>query len=222
MRWRTLWLLLVLVVALAACDSTPPPTPTAQPSITPSHTPRVPRITPPPQRATLPPTFTPTFTPTVTDTPTITYTPSITPTPTPIPVAVLCEGFDAFFNQNAPDGLRYSAGDALLVQAYLNIPSAVFRFVATNTASAEQIVYEQPGGSFYTITLPPERFPASGRWDWSASVGRGDETGLCEETGFFFIDNTPRAETTAAVDAPVLMPTPTASAETEATAERLP
>jgi N-acetylmuramoyl-L-alanine amidase len=67
----------VMILALAACDSSTPPTPTAVP--------------PPPATATLPPTLTPlpTGTATATATTTATSTPQATTTSTPLPVAVL-------------------------------------------------------------------------------------------------------------------------------------
>jgi hypothetical protein len=180
----------LLLLSLAACNAVPDPTPSPPPTatITASPTAITTRITPPPQRATLPATFTPTFTPTVTATPPPSLTPSVTPT---LSVAALCGEFDLFFNDGDPAGLRYSAGDTLIVAAYLNVPQAVFTFVASHEATDAEIRLEQPGGAFYNMALDPLRMPESGRWDWVARVSDAERSDLCVERGHFFIDNTP-------------------------------
>jgi hypothetical protein len=189
-------------LTLAACgggpDPTPTPnvrrsptpsetiTPTLPPDITPTATPSsTPVIA---QRLTLPPSWTPTATPTATLTPTVTQTPTITLTPSATSTltdAEFCEaGFSATFLLF--DAEPYRRSDQ--VQYYVDIPDpdVTVVFEAVGQDNEATLRREFPGGMTYFSLLSLAELPP-GTYEWTTSVIRGDESGLCEQSGTFAI-----------------------------------
>jgi hypothetical protein len=213
----------MLILLLAACGQAPTPVSPTPPS-SPTSEYRI--ITPPAIRATLPPTFTPTSTPTNLPPPTRTNTPAPTGTSTPIPVADLCEKFAVA--PGGPDGLLYRSGTRLFTLTFIiQVEDAVVHFRAVHDDTGQTVENTYVSELLIELRLDPQTMPASGRYTWYLTVTQGGRTGLCEQTGFMVIDNTPlpiaevTAEATGEVT-PESTPEITPEATPESTAEITP
>lgn len=134
-------------------------------------------------RPTLPPSWTPTATVTASMTPTITLTPTATPTLT---VDQLCADGAAFsFNWEQEE---YTLDDSVPLFVFVDDPNATIEFEAIHQADESiWVEFSLPGGGEYFGTLPLNGFPEAGVYDWTMSLTRGEETGLCEISGTLVI-----------------------------------
>lgn len=187
-------LLGVAILILAACgsqeDTPPTQTPTNTLTNTPAQTTEFPTDNPQSEgalaRPTLPPTWTPTATVTPSMTPTITLTPTSTATWT---VDQLCtEGVAFSFNW---EQLEYTLDDSVPLFVFVDDPSTTIEFEAVNQADESLFVgFTLPGGGEYFGTLPLNGFPSTGVYDWTMSLTRGGDTGLCMIEGTLVIKRT--------------------------------
>ncbi len=187
------------LLLVTACARAVTPTSTPSPSLTPTATSQYSTISGPITRVTLPASWTPTFTATAT----LTATPTpITPTPsfTPVPdLATLCDSLT--INNPIPEGHTYGWNDVISL-IYGTTISAVrdpntlkvitlnVRFLATNTASGQNLGAQLPGGLVTAVELPVNQLPGPGDYTWKISVngdGIGDQ---CVHQGMFKVTQT--------------------------------
>ena len=159
----------IILLLGAACTPGITPTPTITPSVTPTA--RFSTHEGPIVRATLPPTWTPTPTPL----PTETFTPTpVTPTLTPSPIpdlASLCPSVQVI--SSFADGHVFQWSDTIEVffgtpltavadpDTGAPIPLTV-RFLATHSASGENLGVQLDGGEVFGMELPVDQLPHPG------------------------------------------------------------
>lgn len=192
---RIIALIGLLGLLLSACAAAPQTleittTPTNTPTATAiPPTPTLPDATVPPEvRRTLPPTFTPTFTPSITPIPSSTLPPTITPTPLPPDEFTLCNSFA--FDVGLRDGEILPASNTMIIQGFLQYTSVQINFVAVHDESGESVEVTRQGGGRLGILAYGASFPVTGRYDWVVTLSDNERSGLCERSGFFFVDLT--------------------------------
>ncbi len=216
---RSLYRVVPLVLLLsAACTSGVTPTPTITPSVT--STARFSTHEGPIVRATLPPTWTPTPTPL----PTETFTPTpVTPTLTASPVpslADLCDslqvvsGFDDGHVFQWTDTIEVFFGTQLTTVADPDTGALItltVRFLATHSASGENLGAQLAGGQVFGMELPVDQLPLPGDYTWQIAVSGDGIDDQCVHTGSFSVlppESTPEVTSEATSEAtPEITPT---------------
>ena len=191
---RSLYRVVPLVLLLSAACTSGVVTPTITPSVTPTA--RFNTHVGPIVRATLPPTWTPTPTPL----PTETFTPTpVTPTLTasPIPsLADLCDSFqvvssfDDGYSFRWSDTIEMIYGTSLTTVAdpTTGAPIALtIRFLATHTASGENLGVQLGGGQIFAMQLPAAQLPSPGAYTWRIAVSGDGIDDQCVHTGTFSV-----------------------------------
>lgn len=197
LSFHRIWIIITAlgaVFAFAACSATPTPTPSITP--TPMPTSRFSTHVGPVVRETLPPTWTSTPTPTASRTSTPTpITPTATATPVP-DLASLCDSFQ--FINSVADGHAFQWSDT--IQMIYGTPLTTvrdpdtgalvpltIRFLATHTATGENLGVQMDGGQVFGMELSVDQLPHPGAYTWRLAVSGDGIADQCVHTGSFFV-----------------------------------
>ncbi len=211
---RSLRVVSITLLLCAACTSGVTLTPTITPSVTPTS--RFSTHVGPVVRATLPPTWTPTPTPL----PTRTLTPTpVTPTPTASPVpslADLCDslqvvsGFDDGHVFQWTDTIEVFFGTPLtdVADPKTGAPIALtVRFLATHSASGENLGAQLAGGQIFGMELPVDQLPQPGDYTWQIAISGDGIDDQCLHSGSFSVLPPEATPETTAEATPEITPT---------------